>query len=182
MTENQLTSSKSWRLLRREIGEKNATTTTDEVATGGASGDFFDIKRPRLKYPQELENPQHPVVYAWDDPYAHLGRIGYRRNTYHFKGPNKDDLNIYGGQHMRKTYWLEEMRRRIHAEEFGISAEVDDYSIAGTGEANAVKSREPRNKYYNRPGYSREDQKATWTRPTSASQTSLVTRFSNIKI
>lgn len=153
MSENQLTSSKSWRLLRREIGEKNATTTADDTGSGGNTGDFFDIKRPRLKYPQMLEKPNVPTDYSWSDPFAHLGKIGYRRNTYQFKGTNKDDNNIYGGQHMKKTAWLEEMRRRIHAEEYGISAEIDDYSIAGTWEAYAIKSREPRNKYYNRPGY-----------------------------
>jgi hypothetical protein len=143
-----LTSSKSWRTLRREIGERNASTPQDEP--GASTGDFFDIKRPKLKYPQELEKRTQEIRYAWDDPFQHMGRIGYKRNTYQFRGPNKDDNNIYGAQHMNKTLWMEEMRRRVVAEKQGISADVDESSIAGTADAYHLKTREKRNKYVKR--------------------------------
>lgn len=144
-----LTSSKSWRNQRRELGERNAGSRADEVAEG-ATGDFFDIKRPRLKYPQVLEKHTQPIQYAWDDPYQHMGRIGYARNTYQFRGTNKDDNNIYGSQHMKKTLWLEEMRRRIIAEQHGINADVDETTIAGTASAFYLNTREKRNKYLKR--------------------------------
>lgn len=155
MSAELLTSSKSWRTLRREIGERNASTTQDD--TQGASGDFFDIKRPKLRYPEEFQRPVAPVSYNWAEPFAHLGKIGYKKNTYIFRGANKEDNNIYGAQHMKKTLWLEEMRRRLIAETQGISADVDETSIAGTaaayylGESPAPTSREKRNKYYNPP-------------------------------
>jgi hypothetical protein len=129
------------------MGEKNASSTADSIAEN-TSGDFFDIKRPKLKYPEELEKHPRPITYRTDDPYAHLGRIGYTSNRYQFRGTNKDDNNIYGGQHMKKTLWLEEMRRRIIAENHGITADVDDASIAGTAEAYYLKSREKRNPHY----------------------------------
>ena len=48
---------------------------------------------------------------------------------------------------MKKTLWLEEIRRRVYAEKYGISADVDETSIAGTADAFYVISREKRNKY-----------------------------------
>jgi hypothetical protein len=129
---------------RAELGEKNASTPVDEAS---GSINFFNVRRPRLEYPHELEKPHRPQDYAWADQYSHLGRIGYTSNSYQFRGPNKDDNNIYGRQHMKKTCWLEEMRRRCIAEEHGITAEVDESSIAGTADAYNVVSREKRNKY-----------------------------------
>lgn len=163
-----LTSSKSWRTVRRIEGEKRAGTTQDD--TSGGSGDFFDIKKPRLKFPQDLEKPTSQVQYAWADPYAHLGRIGYRRNTYQFRGANKEDNNIYGGQHMKKTAWLEEMRRRLIAEEHGISADVDDTSIAGTIDAWRL-ARDNKNKYYT-GRQQKPDQQAWRLTPKNPSSTS----------
>lgn len=147
--DEHLTSSKAWKTMRREEGERRATTTVADEAEG-ASGDFFDIKRPRLPYPQSMEQHVRPVQYAWDDPFGHMGRVGYTRNTYQFKGPNKDDNNIYGGQHMKKTLWLEEMRRRIIAEAEGISADVDETSVAGTAEAYYINTHVKRNPYLRR--------------------------------
>lgn len=147
MAEQPLTSSKSWRTMRRELGEKNARTPAESEQ---GSVDFFDLKRSRIKYPQELEKHPEQIRYAWNDPFQHMGRIGYRMNTYQFRGANKEDNNIYGSQHMRKTLWLEEMRRRIIAEEHGISADVDETSIAGTADAYYLPTREKRNKYIKR--------------------------------
>lgn len=152
MAENEaITTSKTWRAQRREIGEKNASTAVDDAS---GSADFFDIKKPRLKYPQEFEKNPRPVQYSITDPFKHMGKIGYTRNTYCFRGQNKEDINIYGSQHMKKTLWLEEMRRRLIAEEHGISADVDDSSIGGTADAfyleDRVISREKRNKYHKR--------------------------------
>lgn len=166
---DNLTSSKSWRTLRREIGEKNASTTADSVSDE-QSGDFFDIKRPKLKYPEILEKHPRPISYRVDDPYAHLGRIGYTANRYQFRGPNKEDNNIYGGQHMKKTLWLEEMRRRIIAEQHGITADVDDSSIAGTADAYYLRSREKRNPHFSHP--------SKW-KPTLNPSSSQTTRMSS---
>lgn len=137
---------RSYRALRREMGEKNASTAIDD--TGDFNAQFFDIKRPRLKYPEEFDKHPQNVKTNPNDPYAHLGRVGYTRNTFQFRGVNKDENNIYGGQHMKKTAWLEEMRRRIIAENQGISADVDDTCISGTGQAFYLKTREKKNTYY----------------------------------
>lgn len=112
-----------------------------------ASRDFFDTRNPRIPYPQQYEKHPQPVTYTAQDPFGHLGKIGYRKNTYQFRGPDKDQNNIYGGQHMKKTLWLEEMRRRIYAEQYGIDAEIDASNIGGTGGAFYLNSREKRNPF-----------------------------------
>ena len=137
---------KSWRGMRRAMGEYNAQFTADMQADD-ATGDYFDLRRPRLPYPQDLYKDPHPVHHDPYDPYKHLGLIGYTRNTYQFSGPTKDEVNQYGGQHMKKTLWLEEMRRRIIANREGISSDVDKTSIAGTGGAFYLNTREKKNKY-----------------------------------
>jgi len=133
---------------RIDLGERNVIDTS---SSNNNAGDFFDVKRPKIKYPEVLEKHPQQQEYKWSDPYQHMGPIGYTKNRYQFRGQNKDDNNIYGGQHMKKTAWLEEMRRRIIAEKEGISADIDDSSIAGTASAFHVSTREKRNKYINKP-------------------------------
>lgn len=143
--EEVISSEKSWRGMRRAMGEFNSRFRPQEDATG----DYFDLKRPRIQYPAEFYQDPHYTPPDPQDPFKHLGRIGYTRNTYTFKGNPKNDHNTYGSQHMKKTLWLEEMRRRIIAEKVGISPQVDETSIAETGGAYYLntRSREKKNKY-----------------------------------
>lgn len=147
---------RNMRELRYQMGEENASSGTS-ANNENASYHFFDTKNPRLEYPNEFNKHPTPIRYYAQDPWQHLGRIGYKRNTYQFRGPEKDVNNIYGGQHMKKTLWLEEMRRRIYAEKCGISAEIDESNIAGTAEVYYIKnwSREKRNPHL------------SWTRQTT---------------
>lgn len=131
-----------WTSRRRALAEVNSTSKAQ------GSGAFFDTKRDRVQFPQTMDKPQQPKEYPSNDPYKHLGLIGYTRNTYQFKGRDKDDNNIYGGQHMKKTLWLEEMRRKVIAEREGISPAVDDSSVAGTGAAYYLNERTAKNPYY----------------------------------
>ena len=135
---------KSWRAQRLEHGERNARNAG--LSEGTQNGDFFSTKNPRIKYPVNmLEHPRQTYYYP-EDPFQHLGRIGYTRNTYQFSGANKDENNIFGSQHMKKTAWLEEMRRRQYAEKYGIDAEIDKTNVAGTAEAYYLR-KAPKNKY-----------------------------------
>lgn len=137
---------RNWRDLRYQLGEENAKSGMSGPSAN-APVDFFDTRDPRIPYPQDYESHPQPIVYYADDPFQHLGRIGYRKNTYQFRGPEKDQNNIYGGQHMKKTLWLEEMRRRIYAETYGIDAEIDASNIGGTAGAFYIKSREKKNPF-----------------------------------
>lgn len=143
--QEDLTSSKSWRTLRSQLGEKNATGAS--LDAGQETGDFFDVERPRLKYPSMMERHPIPIHYPSGDPFLHMGRIGYTHNTYQFRGAEKDENNIYGSQHMKKTCWLEEMRRRIYAEEGGIDAHIDKSNVAGTAGAYYLNHKK-QNKHY----------------------------------
>lgn len=147
MADKGFDNSGSWRNARRIMGEKNAKTGMSGPEMLDQDKDFFDTKHPKLKYPELMQT--HPVpVRKWaQDPYQSLGRLGYTRNSYQFRGAGKDENNIYGSQHMKKTLWLEEMRRRIYAEQHGISAEIDASNIGGTADAYYLKSREKKNKY-----------------------------------
>lgn len=142
--QQDLTSSKSWRTLRSQLGEKNATGSS--LDAGQETGDFFDVARPRLKFPQEMEARPTPISYPSGDPFQHMGRIGYTHNTYQFRGAGKEENNIYGSQHMKTSCWFEEMRRRIYAEEGGIDAHIDASNVAGTA---AIYYKNSKNKYYN---------------------------------
>jgi hypothetical protein len=165
MDSKTLTSSRTWREMQGNARCEGVDVPTDN------SGHFFDTKRPHLKYPQQLEKHHNPVSYNREDPYAHLGRIGYRRNTYQFRGPNKDDNNIYGAQHMKKTAWMEEMRRRLISEEHGITAEVDESSLTGTADAFYVTSREKRNKYIKKTDIVGQAWTTSTLKPTSSDKT-----------
>jgi len=133
---------KTWESERRAEGEKNAVARDYEQY----NKDWFDIAHASgIRYPAQLEKPPHLQIRGTRDPFAHLGRIGYRKNTWQFTGPGKDENNIYGWNQMKKTLWFEEMRRKVIAERFGIYAEIDESSVAGTG--GAFYLREKRNKY-----------------------------------
>lgn len=134
---------------RRQAGERNATERPDKDAPTG----WFTTRTPSIPYPRDMEKNPRPIRYKETDPWAHLGRVGYRRNTYQFRGANKTENNIYHSQHMKKTAWLEEMRRRIIAERCGISADIDTSDISGTADAYYINhARQKRgNKYYNGP-------------------------------
>lgn len=132
---------------RRALGEANASS---KQGSERGPSDFFDIDRDRVRYPEQLNEPTTPQHRRSNDPYAHLGRIGYTRNTYQFRGATASDNNIYGSQHMKKTAWLEEMRRKILAEEHGISADVDKANISGT--ASAYYLRQKKNRYIDAAG------------------------------
>lgn len=144
-----------WQNIRRELGEYNSVNNQKEK-----SQHFFDTRRKEIEFPQKLLKPVRHFEHNPDDPFGYLGRIGYTKNNYQFAGPNREDNNIYGSNHMKKTLWLEEMRRRIISDEIGISPEFDDTSIAGTADAYYLdskfqeqaprpKSRAAKNKYYN---------------------------------
>lgn len=151
----------SWRNARRIMGEKNARSGMSGPELIDQSKDFFDTRHPQIKYPQEMQTHPAQVRYWAQDPFQRMGRIGYTRNTYQFRGAGKDENNIYGGQHMKKTLWLEEMRRRIYAEQYGISADIDASNIGGTAEAYYLKTREKKNKYID-----------SWKTTKTSSQTS----------
>ena len=152
MNGNLMMSSKSLRNIRRQYGERNARP---EVA---GQREFFDINRQRIEVQPELRKKNPKPRINPEDPYAHLGPIGYKRNTYQFRGENKKDNNIYGSQHIKKTCWLEEMRRRVIAERQGISSAVDETSVAGKAELFYLQgARDHKNKYFKH----RDDR--TWT-------------------
>lgn len=100
---------------------------------------YFDLKRPAIDFPNELQKQGRFVVGGSSkfqrDPYKHLGLIGYKKNTYYFGGEHADLLNSLGWQHMKKTLWLEEMRRRVIAEEQGINETVDETTLGAKAEA-----------------------------------------------
>lgn len=135
--------SKLWGTIRRELGALNA-----ENKDRGTTNQFFDTKRKQIDYPRELLKPVRLKVYNQENPWAHLGKISYTRNTYQFHGPTADDHNAFGSNHMKKTFWFEEMRRRIIAEKSGISPEVDKSSLAGRGELYRVRDRAHKNPFY----------------------------------
>lgn len=151
--------SKLWFAIRASLGELNSRN----VRASEDNKNFFDTKDESIEYPQRMRRPHKPVVYMSDDPFAHLGKIGYTRNTYQFKGEGREDNNIYGSNHMKKMLYWEEVRRRIVAEEIGISADIDETSIAKetslyyindsayTEAAPRPKKRGPLNQYY-QPG------------------------------
>ncbi len=147
MAEKGFDNSGSWRNARRTMGERNAKTGMSGPELIEQDKDFFDTRHPKLKYPEQLMERPAPVRYWSNDPFQHLGRVGYTRNTYQFRGAGKDENNIYGSQHMKKTAWLEEMRRRVEAEKHGITAAIDASNIAGTADAYYLNSREKKNKY-----------------------------------
>ena len=133
---------RAWESERRAQGEKNAVSRDSDQY----SMDWFDIAHASgIRYPAELEKRPRIQPKGSRDPYAHLGKIGYRQNTWQFTGPGKEENNIYGWNHMKKTLWFEEMRRKCIAEREGIFAEIDESSVAGTG--GVFFLREKRNKY-----------------------------------
>lgn len=131
---------------RARFGEANARYEKNPTA---GDFDYVDIDQRRVEFPSQLYKPQRQVVRGQGDPYAHLGPVGYTRNTYAFHGADKETQNIWEGQHMSKTLWLEEMRRLCIAEKDGISSSVDDQSVAHTMDAYLTRS--TKNKYIKRP-------------------------------
>lgn len=127
---------KLWFIIRKSLGEYNSKNLpqTEEAKN------FFSTRQDSIQYPQHLLKPHRIQEYDPTDPFAHLGKIGYRRNTYQFKGANRDDNNIYGANHMKKMLWLEEMRRRIIAEEIGVTADIDETSIAKDSDIYYLKN------------------------------------------
>lgn len=98
------------------------------------------------RFPPELQKPQNKHISRTLDPNAHLGLVGYTRNSYQFSGKNLEENNLRGNISMKKTAWLEEMRRRCIAEKHGISPDVDEGNLCGTSEAYRVRTA-PKNKY-----------------------------------
>lgn len=138
------------------MGEYNAKARD----TGSESRHFFVSNGDTVVFPPHLLKPFKKIEYDPDKPFDHLGRVGYRRNTYQFRGPNREENNIYGSNHMKKTLWYEEMRRRIMSEEIGIYPDIDKTSLAGKSElyyirdprfseaAPRPKDKSNKNKYY----------------------------------
>lgn len=87
----------------------------------------------RVEIPSHLIKQVKPRQNVNPDPFAHLGKIGYKKNTWSTSGPFAEWGNRCSGTHMKKSFLAEEMRRKELAESgFGcLDVAVDDDSVAG---------------------------------------------------
>lgn len=84
-----------------------------------------------LKYPWEITYPIQPVRTQSVDPFAHLGPIGYTRNTWRTRGgPYQQAQNLLLGFHVKASGMKELARRMILAESIGgLPRDIDKDSL-----------------------------------------------------
>ena len=106
----------------RSFGKrKREKEEEEEESDSGEDDDSLPtVSGRRISYPQELATPKAKIKRKRGDPYAHLGPIGYTRNTWRSRGgPLQQAQNLFLGFHVKKSARLELARRLILAESLG---------------------------------------------------------------
>lgn len=113
-------------LMRNYGKRKKKHLTRQDEDDDEDEGDEEDDSLPtvsgrKISYPEELSIPREQKKRkVGDDPYKHLGPIGYVRNTWRSQGgPLQQAQNLFLGCHVKKTALSELARRMILAESLG---------------------------------------------------------------
>jgi len=112
------------------------TRVIAETEEGGEDDDEEEMDLPTnsgrgLKYPEELAFPTQKKERTTQDPFQHLGPIGYTRNTWRSKGGSfQKAQNTYLGFHVKESAKKELARRLVLAESLGgLPRDIDKDSL-----------------------------------------------------
>lgn len=123
---------------------EHGRTTTKFSAMDGRAGEEDDEEEEEdeddtlptvsgrgLNYPEEITYPTQPRESKTEDPFQHLGPIGYTRNTWRSRGgPYQQAQNLFLGFHVKSSAMKELARRMILAESIGgLPRDIDEDSL-----------------------------------------------------
>lgn len=137
----------------REYGKRKEREDSDGSEDSGEEEGEDDDSLPtvsgrKLNYPEELAAPRRKKKKKrGEDPYKHLGPIGYTRNTW-MHAPKSSEFksaqNLLLGFHVKKSAMLELARRMILAESLGgLPRDCDNDSLVSTEKFFYKKGKAP---------------------------------------